>query len=119
MDNSTIATGSQMHPDKARANLGIITQLLQHNVPQAPPEAPQTPPQPQGEAETPKEDKQPTEEKEPQKDPMKEMELMFTTKLDEIRQELKADNQREIDTLKKTITDALAEDDTNEPNKTA
>lgn len=30
-------------PNKARANLGLITAMLQHNVPQAPPEAPQAP----------------------------------------------------------------------------
>lgn len=112
--NTTNQEQSQLTADEAKASLGIATnlqnQLLEYNHPQ---EAPQTQESAPQEAETPKEEKAPTEEK----DPMKEMELMFTTKLDEIRQELKKDNQREIDQLKETITSALAEEDTNEPNE--
>ena len=108
-----------IHPNVAAASLGFATSLqdkmLAQQAPPAPQEAPQSAPQSQGEGKSPETTKEPPKE---EKDPMKEMELMFTTKLDEIRQELKKDNQREIDQLKETITSALAEEDKNEPTET-
>lgn len=106
MNNTTLQEESQgLSPNEAAASLAFATSLMLPQQ-QQPTEGQQTPETAPQQEETPQADKQPEE-----KDPMKEMEMMFTTKLDEIRQELKADNQREIDTLKQTITDALSEDE--------
>lgn len=108
---------SQMSPEDAKASLGMANMLMQQIMPQQPqqpPEASQTQESAPGQEQPQEATKEtPKESAKQEKDPMKEMELMFTTKLDEIRQELKKDNQREIDTLKETITQALSE---NEPN---
>ncbi len=97
-----------IHPNTVRAALGSATLLHSFLLPKAPPEAPQpqqTAPQqaePQETKETPKE-----EAKENVGEKLAEFQTQMMTQLDSIRQELKADNQREMDTLKKTITDAL------------
>jgi len=117
-NESQVEQDNDMTPEDAKASLGIATFLQQQmmsqgqskqpvKAPTAPETAPQQEEQPQNE------EPAPQEEKEPQPDPMaekiSEMEKSFSEKLDQIRKELKEDNQREIDTLKKTIQDALKE----------
>ncbi len=116
MSNPTIQSQNSqpMHPDKARANLGLITQLLQHNVPPAPPQPPQTqetaPQQPQ----TPPEPQTPKPDENEAK--MNELELNITKKLDDLRKELGEKHKTELDNLKLQIEKALSEED-NESNE--
>lgn len=98
---------------QAAANLAFATsmsQMLQGNHPMQQGQAPNAPQdmqeQPQQE-ETQTTPDTPEEKGEDVGEKMKEMELSMTEKLDAMRKELKADQQREMDGIKKTITDAL------------
>ena len=116
MDNTTTQQNSQLEPNEAAASLAFATKLQEQmmgaDTQQTADQNAQTPQeqaknQPQdGQSEDPK--KEGTEAK---------IELNMTDKLEEIRKEIKADMQREIDGLKEQITSALAEDN-NEPNET-
>lgn len=73
------------------------------NTPQEPQDTPQT-------QETPEPNNEPqTQDTEPNELDAKfsELELNLTNKLDEIRKELKSDNSKEIEGIKKNIEDAL------------
>lgn len=115
---------SQLNPDQAAASLGMATLLMQQMLPQQQgQEQPQTDgqtqdqsidnpqPQPSQEPQQPVDNQQQTQEpKDEQPDlgaKLSEMELKVTDKLDAIRSEMRDDQKREMDTLKKTITDAL------------
>lgn len=97
MDNAS----SQMTPEEAKASLGTATHLITHLMPQG--QAQESTPQKQTQKteEAPKAGKGGVETK------MAEMELNLTKQLDGMRKEMKDDQQREMDGLKKVIEDAL------------
>lgn len=107
-----------MTPDRSKAALGNATLLQSFLLPRHTAESKakmagntqESAPQEEVKApEQPKED--------PMKAEMAKMELMFSEKLDAMRQEMKQDNQREMDNLKQTIKEAI--DAENSAPKTA
>ena len=103
----------EMTPEESKAALGLSTRLteqfLMSQVPQQPVEGTETQ-ESAPEQELDLETEEPINEelnKDEMGDKMAEIEKSMTEKLDQIRKELKEDNQREIDTLKKIIQDAL------------
>ena len=107
---------TQLTSDESRAALGIGTGLMQHLIPQAPQEtqAPSTAPigtQSASQAQTVTPGQQnASAPKEAKPDKTAEIKLMLTQELEEIRKELKADHQREMDGIKQQITAALADE---------
>lgn len=102
--------------EEARAGLGIITNLMQQQVPKGDPQDQPQAPQTQGSA---PQQEQPQEAKpEPQKEDigakMTEFELSMTKQMDALRQEIQASQKTEMENLKSTIIDALKEEDASE-----
>ena len=98
-------------PEEAKASLGMATFLQGQIMPKADPmatEGQETPKSAQGQEQPSEPDNQATPQG--QAPQMAEIEAMFSTKLDEMRKELKEDHQREIDGLKEQIQQALTED---------
>ena len=125
MNPEVNTTEQELSPEEAKASLGLSTRLteqfLMSQVPQQPAEGTETqefaPEEdleleteetpPVGKEEPINEEPEPELEKDDVADKMVDMEKSMTEKLDQIRKELKEDNQREIDTLKKIIQDAI------------
>lgn len=117
-NQSQVQSNNDMTPEEAKASLGIATFLQQQMMPQPQEqpvegqEMPEIAPQQEQAQETqntppPAEEAPQNEEPDPMENKMAEMEKSMTEKLDQIRKELKEDNQREMDALKKTIENAL------------
>lgn len=98
----------QEHIDNARHSLGVVTNALQQMMPQGQTEQPQTP------QNAPQEAKTPETAKEPMVAKMTEMELTFTKKLDEIKQELKDSQKMEMEAIKNNIQKALEQENADE-----
>lgn len=111
--NTTPSQNSQMTPEEAKASLGIATSLQDKLMPKKQLETPQE----QGDS-APQQEEKPAPAPKDEKGIEAKVELNMTDKLDEIRKEMKDDMQRELDGLKTMITSALAEEDTNEQDKT-
>ncbi len=110
----------QQDPNQTRAALGIGTQILQHLIPNEPPQ--NTPQAPQPQETAPQQEKAPEPKEQPKEDigaKITEMQLEFTKQLDAMRQEMKQDQAKEMELIKSQITQALAEDESHETQKPA
>lgn len=115
-NTTTTQPNSQaMSPEDAKASMGIATRLGDELLrfqgfqnPQMQEEGQETQDSAPGQEQPQQTDKPaPQEEQAPQ---MANFEAILSEKLDAMRQELKADHQREIDQLKEQIQQALTED---------
>ncbi len=99
----------EMTPEEAKASLGVATFLQDKLIPQVQqqPEPGQENGQEQAATEQPEPELKEPNPEEDMRSRMSEMELNINKKFDEMRKEMKDDNQREIDSLKETITNAL------------
>lgn len=98
---------TQLTPEEAKASLGIATFLQDSLMPKGSVDGSTSIQNGTGQEQTPQ--NEPTAPQEDIGAKMADMELNMNKKLDEIRQEMKTDNQREIDGIKQTIKDALNE----------
>lgn len=109
--NTDQAQGQDLTAEEAKASLGMATFLQQQIMPKADPMATdgsQDPNSALGQEQPQRtQEPAPQEQQAPQ---MADFEVMLKTHLDEMRKELKADNQRELDQLKEQISNALKED---------
>ena len=111
--SSSQQNSQELKDNEIAASLAFATNLSQQLMPKAQPEAtegsqdaesaPQQGDQPETQETAPQEEQAPT---------MQDFETILSSKLDEMKKELKADSQKEIENIKQEIKAAINEEDT-------